>query len=210
MPADRGGSGDVPADRGTDSDTATPGDRLDPAVNSPAPRLPDGDTTGRPLNPDQIAELPVVRDDTHLNADGSLQPDTWYRTGEHKYVYHTNESGHIDRVIAEDLQLKTHEGRLNHDPNTLGKLPGDHAGHLLADWFGGSPKRDNLVSQLSDINLSSMKKLENQWARALMSDPPGTVSVDMRIVSDPVTGRPTIFEVQSVVNGKTIVNRFKQ
>jgi hypothetical protein len=138
-----------------------------------------------------------------------LQPETWYQTGEHDYIYHTDADGHIDRFVAEDLQLKAHDGRLAHDPNTLGKLPGDHAGHLAADMFGGSPKLDNLVSQLSDHNLSGYRKLENQWAAALKSDPAGSVRVDVRVATD-ATGRPTLFDVRSVVNGEPVNARFRQ
>ncbi|MFJ7307949.1 DNA/RNA non-specific endonuclease [Peribacillus frigoritolerans] len=43
----------------------------------------------------------------------------------------------------------------------------DHAGHLAADRFGGSPKIDNLVSQLFDVNLKKYKKVEDKWAAAL-------------------------------------------
>lgn len=50
------------------------------------------------------------------------------------------------------MKFKTHDGRLNHNSNTAGKLPGDDAGHLFADQFGGSPDLDNLVSQRSDLN----------------------------------------------------------
>jgi hypothetical protein len=169
-----------------------------------------GGNDWHPLTHEQIAELPVVRDGTHINPDGSLQPDTWYHTGEHEYIYHTNEHGHIDHVIAEDLQFKDHTGRLTHDPKTLGKLPGDHAGHVIGDRYGGSPKLDNLVSQLSDINLSKYRLVENEWGRTLGSVPPGTVSVEMRIMTDPLTGRPTRFEVNSVVDGEPRFNEFDQ
>jgi hypothetical protein len=164
----------------------------------------------QPLTHEQIAELPVVRDGIHLKADGTLQPDTWYHAGEHEYSYHTNEHGHIDHVIAEDLHIKDHDGRLSHNLNTPGKLQGDHSGHLLADLFGGSPKLDNLVSQLSDINLSKFRKIEIQWADALRSDVPGTESVDMRIVTDPISGRPTRFDVNSIVNGDRLDRVFRQ
>jgi len=97
-----------------------------------------------------------------------------------------------------------------HDPKTAGKLPGDHAGHIFGDRYGGSPKLDNLVSQLSDINLSKYKLIENEWARTLQPVPPGTVSVDMRIITDPFTGRPTRFEVNSVVNSEPRFNRLNQ
>jgi hypothetical protein len=66
------------------------------------------------------------------------------------------------------------------------------------------------VSQLSDINLSKYKILENEWARTLRSDPPGTVSIDMRIITDPTTGRPIQFDLTSTVNGDRINRTFRQ
>ncbi|MFT2713325.1 DNA/RNA non-specific endonuclease [Clavibacter sp. Sh2126] len=138
-----------------------------------APRGPEVDDYWRPLSHEEIQDLPVVRDGSHLNADGTLRPNIWYQTGEHDYLYRTDEHGHIHRVIAENLQLKTHIGRLRYVRRTIGKLFGDHAGHLIADWFGGSPKLDNLVSQFKDINKGGYYRLEGQWARALKSDPPG-------------------------------------
>lgn len=63
--------------------------------------------------------------------------------------------------------------RLPHSRNTPGKIKGqDHAGHLAADRFGGSPKIDNLVSQLSDVNFRQYRKIENEWAVALIEIPP--------------------------------------
>ncbi|WP_373426998.1 DNA/RNA non-specific endonuclease [Microbacterium sp. SORGH_AS_0888] len=63
------------------------------------------------------------------------------------------------------------------------------------------PELDNIVSQLSGINLGQYKKLENQWASALKTDPPGHVTVDIKITTD-ATGRPTKFEIESVINGE--------
>ena len=51
---------------------------------------------------------------------------------------------------------------------TLGKRIGDHAGHLIADLFGGSPELDNLVSQLSRVNQSEYRKIEIQWAQGVV------------------------------------------
>jgi hypothetical protein len=111
------------------------------------------------------------------------------RAGEHDYIYTTDANGHIDSFHADNLQFKTHDGRLPHDPNSPGKQPGDHAGHLAADRFGGSPELDNIVSQLSDVNLSKYKTIENQWAKALKEGK--HVSVDVRVTTDPLTGRPS-------------------
>jgi hypothetical protein len=169
-----------------------------------------GDEYWRPLSHEEIQNLAVVRDGSHIRADGSLTPNTWYRTGEHEYLYRTNEHGHIDRVIAENLQLKTHIGRLRYVRRTLGKLFGDHAGHLIADWFGGSPKLDNLVSQFKHVNIREYGALERQWAAALRADPPGHVAIDMRVDTDVSTGRPEGFKITSVVNGVRTTKSFSQ
>jgi hypothetical protein len=68
----------------------------------------------------------------------------------------------IGRATVEDLTFKNHDRRLTHDPTLAVKLPGDHAGHIFGDRYGGSPKFDNLVSQLSDINLSKYKLIKNE------------------------------------------------
>lgn len=156
-------------------------------------------------NADDPSTWPVLRDGSHLNDDGSLKPNVRYQSGEFEYIYTTDENGHISSFHTDELQMKTHEGRLRHDPNTLGKLEGDHAGHVVADLFGGSPKLDNLVSQLREVNLSQYRKLEIQWANALDPNQPGgpkTVSVDVQIRTDPATGRPTGFDVKYTIDGK--------
>ncbi|MBF4624019.1 DNA/RNA non-specific endonuclease [Clavibacter sp. VKM Ac-2872] len=178
--------------------------------HSAAPRGLEVDDYWRPLSHEEIQDLPVVRDGSHLNANGSLRPNIWYQTGEHEYLYRTNEHGHIDRVIAENLQLKLHTGRLRHIRRTLGKLFGDHAGHLVADWFGGSSKLDNVVSQLARINKHEYARLERQWASALKGDPPGRVSLDMRIDTDSTTGRPAMFRIEYIINGEPGFARYSQ
>lgn len=83
-----------------------------------------------------------------------LKPDIRYKTGEYDYFYETDNLGRIEKFKTDKLQLTEREKRLSHSKNTPGKVKGqDHAGHLAGDRFGGSPKIDNLVSQLSDVNL---------------------------------------------------------
>jgi hypothetical protein len=165
------------------------------------PHAPTGDDYWKPLSHEEIKNLPVVRDGSHL-VKRKLAPSTWYQTGEHEYLYRTNEHGHIDRVIAEEVHLKLHEGRLRHDPDTPGKIKGvDNAFHLLADWLGGSPKLDNLVSVLEEYNKGKYLALERRFAGALSTDPPGHVSLDIRIDTDPATGRPTKLTVRYNIDG---------
>ncbi|WP_366248086.1 DNA/RNA non-specific endonuclease [Terribacillus aidingensis] len=132
-----------------------------------------------------------------------LKPNIRYQTGEYDYFYETDASGRITKFEAEKLQLTTREERLPHSKNTLGKVKGqDHAGHLAGDRFGGSPKIDNLVSQLSDVNLKQYKKLEDEWAAALKEIPPKPVKVDVEIKYDGKNTRPSEFIVQYEVDGK--------
>lgn len=149
---------------------------------------------------------PFLADGSHLS-DGALRPDVRYSCGEHGYVYETDSLGRIERVEVQSLGAKAHDGRLSHDPNTPGKLEGDHAGHLIADRFGGSPELDNLVSQAQRVNQSEWARLENSWAKALGEGK--EVSVDIKVVYDGDGARPVSFEVVYAVNGKITVEKIK-
>ena len=149
-----------------------------------------------------LDDSPILRNGEQFNPDGTLKPNVRYQAGEHEYIYTTDEHGYISSFHADELQLKLHDGRLRHDPNTPGKLEDDHAGHLAGDLFGGSKYLDNLVSQLKDVNLSTYRKIEIEWAKALDPFQPGGpkhVSVDVHIQTDAATGRPVQFEVQYTI-----------
>ncbi|MCR5255916.1 MAG: DNA/RNA non-specific endonuclease, partial [Acetatifactor sp.] len=141
----------------------------------------------------------IITDGSHIK-DGKLEPNITYKTGEHDYIYRTNENGLIVNAHADDLQLKLHDGRLSHDPNTLGKEAGDHAGHLFGDRFGGSPELDNLVSQSKEVNLSEFKVIENQWAKAL--DEGKSVAVDIKVNYDAGSVRPASFDITYIIDGE--------
>ena len=147
----------------------------------------------------------VIRDGSQFDELGKLKPNVTYQTGEFEYLYQTDDLGRLDNWHTDELQLTERDVRLRHDPNTLGKLPGDHAGHLAGDRFGGSPELDNLVSQLSGVNLSDYKKLENQWARVLEEGKDVSVKVKVNYVGDSL--RPDSFDVVYKIDGKrTITN----
>ena len=111
--------------------------------------------------------------------DGKLLPDVTYQTGEHEYYYTTDGQGRIVSVHAPNLQWKEHADRLEHNPHTPDKQEDDHAGHLIADLFGGSPELDNLVSQWSKVNQKYYRHLERFWAECLEAQI--NVSVDISI-----------------------------
>ncbi|WP_307724484.1 DNA/RNA non-specific endonuclease, partial [Aneurinibacillus danicus] len=143
--------------------------------------------------------------DNPFDDAGKLKPNVKYKAGEHQYDYETDHLGRIEKFSADDLKLTTRDKRLPHASNTPGKQPGDHAGHLAGDRFGGSPELDNLVSQSSNVNLSQYKKLENEWARALQAKPPKHVSVEVEVKYAGDSLRPSGFKVTYEIDGKITV-----
>ena len=144
-----------------------------------------------------------------------LKPNVRYKTGEYEYFYETDHLGRISKFETDNLQLTKRENRLPHSKNTPGKIKGqDHAGHLAADRFGGSPKLDNLVSQLSDVNLKEYKKIEDKWATALKEIPPKKVTVDAEILYSGDNMRPEKFKVRYTIDGefgsKVFRNKLKE
>ena len=70
----------------------------------------------------------IIVDGSHLN-EGKLKPNIKYKSGENEYSYKTDGAGRISDATTNDLKLKSHEGRLPHNPKTPDKQVGDHAGH---------------------------------------------------------------------------------
>ena len=83
--------------------------------------------------------------------------------------------------------------------NTPGKQPGDHAGHLAGDRFGGTGGLDNLVSQYWLVNLSSYRKLENDWKRAIQDGK--NVDVNVRVEYNGSDLRPSSFSIEYTIDG---------
>ena len=135
---------------------------------------------------------------------GKLKKNIQYKTGEFGHLGETDELGRLESMASDNLQLTEREKRLIHDGDTPGKLSGDHAGHLIADRFGGSPEIDNLISQLGSVNLSEYKKIENEWARALSEVPPLKVEIKIKVLYEGKDIRPSSFEVSYKIDGRTL------
>ena len=131
---------------------------------------------------------------------GHLKANVEYQAGEFNYNYKTDSNGRITNWNTDNLQLTQRESRLPYNSKTLGKLEGDHAGHLAGDRFGGSGQLDNLVSQSKEVNLSSYKKIENQWAKALKDGKNVTTNVNIKYEGNGL--RPTEFNVEYTIDGK--------
>lgn len=131
-----------------------------------------------------------------------LKPNIRYKAGEYDYFYETDSLGRIEKFETDKLQLTERQKRLSHRKIHSVKQKEDHAGHLAGDRFGGSPKVDNLVSQLSDVNLKQYKKIEEEWAAALKADPPKEVTVDVDIIYSGSDMRPDKFKVLYTIDCK--------
>ena len=140
-----------------------------------------------------------VLTDNPFDEAENLKPNIKYQTGEFKYNYETDANGRISNWNTDNLQLTERDGRLNYNSDSLGKIEGDHAGHLAGDRFGGSPERDNIVSQSQNVNLSQYKKIENQWAKAISEGKEVTVNIDIKYDGDGF--RPIEFNVEYTIDG---------
>ena len=140
-----------------------------------------------------------VLTDNPFDEAGNLKPNIKYQTGEFKYNYETDANGRISNWNTDNLQLTERDGRLNYNSDSLGKIEGDHAGHLAGDRFGGSPELDNIVSQSQNVNLSQYKKIENQWAKAINEGKEVTVNIDIKYDGDGF--RPIEFNVEYTIDG---------
>lgn len=129
---------------------------------------------------------------------GKLKKNVTYKAGEFDYIGETDAFGRVESMSASELKLTEREKRLRHDPKTPDKEIGDHAGHLIADRFGGSPELDNLVSQLRSVNLSSYKVHENLWADAI--DAGAKVKVEIKVIYNGQDLRPSGFKLDYIID----------
>jgi len=141
-----------------------------------------------------------------FDTSGKLKPNVRFKTGEFGYIGETDSLGRLSKAKTSELKISEID-RLKHATNTPGKMDGDHAGHLFGDRFGGSPELDNLVSQASNVNLSTFKKIENQWAKDVLAGKKVKVEIKVNYKGD--TFRPSSFEVSWSVNGEEFYRLIK-
>ena len=124
-------------------------------------------------------------------------------------MYTTDSLGRIKQAFAYPLILDKIK-RATHARATPGKLPGDHAGHLFVDIFGGSPKLDILVSQASHVNQSKMATLEKKWATLLGKEPPADIKVSIEVQYG-AGARPIGFILSEIIGGADeVIHEFAQ
>ncbi len=153
------------------------------------------------VNGKKYVDSPLIPGSNHLAKDAVYtagRRETVDAAGKPiRYVYTTDRLGRISSAHARPLKLPKQKFRPSHQGNPVGKVPGDHAGHLFANIFGGSEKLDNIVAQLDNVNLSKMKKIENRWLKKLEA---GEVfDVDIKVLYDGSGLRPTGFKITEIL-----------
>ncbi|MHC5280191.1 DNA/RNA non-specific endonuclease [Listeria kieliensis] len=145
----------------------------------------------------------VIRDGSHFIDEFKLKPQSKYEVN--GYMYKTDEIGRIERASGElnlEKGMRNNKHQLAAGGEDRIKAPstqGDHGGHLIGTQFNGSPLIDNIVAMNGNVNVSSYKKLEETWSKALKEGKKVFVNVEPKYIGSSV--RPEKFVVNYKING---------
>lgn len=95
----------------------------------------------------------------HFSSTYSLKSDTTYEVNGTTYT--TNENGNISKFHGPVTDQSAPRSS-SHQRNLSGKLPGDHASHLIAASNGGSGKVDNMVPMDGKVNTRDYRAMERE------------------------------------------------
>lgn len=100
-------------------------------------------------------------------------------------VYTTDQHGRVVNVEALITVAAPSRRRNKYAERTVrGKIPGDHAGHLVARVLGGIGDKINLVAMAAQVNLGAFATLERRWRTALDRKQPVEVRLSLRYKAD--------------------------
>jgi hypothetical protein len=112
-----------------------------------------------------------------------------------RFTYRTDALGRVARATATlgtvDLEHPRDSGAQR---RLVGKLPGDHAGHIFARIFQGPSGALNLVPMASSVNQGKYRSLEARWRRTIESGRTVDVVVEFDYPVD--SRRPNIIDVR--------------
>ncbi|SDU25603.1 DNA/RNA non-specific endonuclease [Jiangella alkaliphila] len=117
--------------------------------------------------------------------------------------YTTDDRGRVIRTQAVLIETTPDQPRHKYAQTSLqDKLPGDHAGHIIARIFGGIGQRLNLVPMEGKlVNQGQYATLEGQWQEAVEAEK--QVELDVRLYYNDQTRRPYKLVVFHTIDGKT-------
>jgi hypothetical protein len=136
--------------------------------------------------PDDELKLSTTNPD-HLPTLNAPPPNSSILVDE-KFLYRTDQAGRVvsARAVLDRVDLQ-HPRDATAQRKLVGKLSGDHAGHIFARIFGGPIGTMNLVPMRGHkVNLSQYKTVENHWRRLIEQGEDVEVSVRLAYVGDAV------------------------
>ncbi|WP_161962422.1 DNA/RNA non-specific endonuclease [Nocardioides speluncae] len=151
-------------------------------------------------------------DPTHRRQLNKPPPNSTVVVDE-RFQYETDEQGRVVRATATlDLIDLEHPRSKSAQRTLVGKLPGDHAGHLFARIFQGPLGKINLTPmEGAKVNLGQYATLEKVWRKEIEAGRSVKVFVELEYPGD--DRRPDIIEVGTEIGGRirwvTIENKPK-
>ena len=179
-----------------------------------------GDTSNLPEGssitpkPNVIGLEPGKKGGWNKQLNSVLKPNSKYKVGDH--LYETDTEGRVTKVTGK-LNLIKHD-RNTYQQTKAGKTNGikdgltdDEGGHLIASIFDGPGEQINYAAMDGNLNKGAWKSMEKDWADALKKDPPEIVDVEINVVYDEISKRPSKFDVFYEIDGEetmvTFMNR---
>ncbi|WP_344849240.1 DNA/RNA non-specific endonuclease [Kribbella ginsengisoli] len=140
---------------------------------------PQRDEEARTRSTRKVIEL-STSDLDHKMSLNSPPPNSTIRVDE-KFTFETDELGRVIRASAIlDVLDLDHPRDPTAQRKLIGKLPGDHAGHIFARIFRGPIGRMNLIPmEAAKVNLGQYAVVEKRWRKAIENGEQVEVSVDL-------------------------------
>jgi hypothetical protein len=136
------------------------------------------DTSKQP-RPGEVIELSTTDPDHKLSLN-KPPPNSTIRIDD-KFTFETDDFGRVIRASAIlDVLDLDHPRDTTAQRKLIGKLPGDHAGHIFARIFRGPIGSMNLIPmEATKVNLGQYAVLEKRWRKAIEKGQQVEVSVDL-------------------------------
>lgn len=155
-----------------------------------------------PRDPEGDAPLRLSTTDSgHKDLLNKPPPDSTVVVDE-RFTYRTDHQG---RVVHASAKLEVvdldHPRDRSAQAQMIGRLPGDHAGHLFARIFQGPGESINLTAMEGNkVNLGQFKSAENIWRRAIEAG--SDVKVEMSLVYATDAPRPDALQLAWWIDGE--------
>jgi len=135
--------------------------------------------------------------------DGELEPNCEYTLNDVKY-----KTDHLTRIINAkgDVSLPKEDRKNLPDMKNPDKRDTDDKGHVVGHQIGGADTEGNLVPQDATFNRGEYNKLEQELAKLKAEG--HDVKIDVKLVYEGDSKRPSKFIVKYTVDGKTYVKTF--